>query len=143
MPLWSGYKRGMHSDIAAVPDGVDAARIRLSEAVKRVLARAGNLLHTVIRALPPRIVKWLTEKLGGPARVVKSLIRAIAGEDRGFGFWWLVATAAIGLAIGLLVAALLSPVIGIVAALVVGIWMLARRSRSSESRDTAEADPAS
>ena len=143
MPLRPGYKRGMHSDIAAVPDGVEAARIRLSEAVERVLARAGNFLRSVIRSLPPRIVKWLTEKTGTPARLVKSLFRAIAGEDRGFGFWWLVATAAIGLAIGLLVAALLSPVIGIVAALVVGIWMLARRSRSSESRDTAEADPAS
>ena len=82
------------------------------------------------------IVKWLTEKLGGPARVIKSLVRTIIGEDRGFGFWWLVATAAIGLAIGLLIAALLSPVIGIVAALVVGIWMLARRSRSSQSRKT-------
>ena len=124
----------MHSDIAALPDSVDAARIRLSKAVERVLARAGNLLQSVIRALPPRVIKWLTEKMGGPVRVVKSIFRTIAGENHGFGFWWLVATAAIGLAIGLLVAALLSPVIGIVAALVVGIWMLARRSRSSQSR---------
>lgn len=131
----------MHSDIAAVPDREDHARIRLSEAVERVLARAGNLLRSVIRSLPPRVVKWLTEKLGGPARVIKSLVRTIIGEDRGFGFWWLVATAAIGLAIGLLVAALLSPVIGIIAALIVGIWMLARRSRSAQSRkpDLAEA----
>lgn len=136
MPHRPGYKRGMPPDIATVPGSVDAARIRLSDAVERVLARAGDLLHSVIRALPPRVIKWLTEKMGGPARVVKSVFRAIAGQDRGFGFWWLVATAAIGLAIGLLIAALLSPVIGIVAALVVGIWMLARRSRSSQSRKT-------
>jgi len=142
MPLRPGYKREMHSDIAAVPDREENARIRLSEAVERVLARAGNLLRSVISSLPPRVVRWLTEKLGGPARVVKSLIRTIIGEDRGFGFWWLVATAAIGLAIGLLVAALLSPVIGIVAALVVGVWMLARRSRSAQSRKPAQAEVA-
>jgi NhaP-type Na+/H+ or K+/H+ antiporter len=50
-----------------------------------------------------------------------------------------MATVAIALAIGLLVAALLSPVIGILAALVVGIWMLIRRNRSSQSRKTAQA----
>ena len=142
MPLRPGYKREMHSDIAAAPDRVDAARIRLSKAVERMLARAGNLLQSVIRALPPRVVRWLTEKLGGPARVIKSLVRTIIGEDRGFGFWWLVATAAIGLAIGLLVAALLSPVIGIIAALVVAIGMLVRRSRSAQSRKPALAQVA-
>ena len=64
---------------------------------------------------------------------------ATIGKDRGFGFWWLAATAALALAVGLLVAVLLSPVIGIVAALVVGIWMLVRRNRSSHSRKTAKA----
>jgi len=139
MPFRPGYKREMHPDIAAVPDRKDDARIRLSEAVERVFAQAGNFLRSVIRSLPQRLVKWLIEKFGPPTRLVKSLVKAIIGEDRGFGFWWLVATAAIGLAIGLLVAALLSPVIGIVAALVVGIWMLARRSRSSRSGQAAQA----
>jgi hypothetical protein len=64
---------------------------------------------------------------------------ATIGEDRGFGFWWLMVTVAIALAIGLLVAVLLSPVIGILAALVVGIWILIRRNRSSQSRKTAKA----
>jgi uncharacterized membrane protein len=68
---------------------------------------------------------------------------ATIGKDRGFAFWWLVVTAAIALAIGLLVAALVSPVIGILAALGVGIWMLIRRNRSSQSRKTAQAHLAS
>ena len=52
-------------------------------------------------------------------------------------------TIAIVLTIGLLVAALLSPVIGILAALIVGIWMLVRGGRSSQSRQTAKAGLAS
>ena len=68
---------------------------------------------------------------------------ATIGKDRGFTFWWLVVTAAIALIVGLLVAVLLSPVAGILAALVVGIWMLIRRNRSSRSRKTAQAHLAS
>jgi uncharacterized membrane protein len=75
--------------------------------------------------------------------LVKALFRAVAGEDRGFGFWWLVVTAGLALAVGLLVAVLLSPVIGILAALIVGIWMLVRGGRSSESRQMAKARLAS
>jgi hypothetical protein len=75
--------------------------------------------------------------------LVKALFRAAIGEDRGFAFWWLVVTAGLALAIGLLVAVLLSPVIGILAALIVGIWMLIRGGRSSESRQTAKARLAS
>jgi len=60
-----------------------------------------------------------------PARLIKAVLRSI-GQDRGFGFWWLVAMAAIALIVGLLVGLVLSPVIGLLAALIVGIWMLAR-----------------
>ena len=85
----------------------------------------------------PRAVGWLRGKIGSPVRLIKSVFMATIGKDRGFTFWWLVVTAAIALIIGLVVAALLSPVIGILAALGVGIWMLIRRNRSSLTRKTA------
>jgi apolipoprotein N-acyltransferase len=92
-----------------------------------------------IKSLLTRAVGWVRDKTSSAARRVKSLFLATIGEDRGFGFWWLVVTAAVALAIGLLVAVLLSPIIGILAALIVGIWMLVRRSRSSHSRQASKA----
>lgn len=116
-------------------------RDKLSDAVGRVRAQARASARW-IRSLLSHAVGWLRDKIRSPFRWVKSLVMATIGEDRGFGFWWLVVTIAIALTIGLLVAALLSPVIGIVAALIVGIWMLVKRSRSSQSR-TANANLAS
>jgi hypothetical protein len=126
----------MHPDISAVRDREDTVRIKLSRAVARVLGRAMHVLRSAISLLP-RAAHWLRGQVGPPARLVRSLFLATIAKDRGFGFWWLVAMAAIALAIGLLVTVLLSPVFGIIAALIVGIWMLARRSRSSQSRGTA------
>lgn len=118
---------------------------KLSKVVGRVRARVTAWTRSV-RALPSRAVHWVRAGVGSPGRLAKHLFRfakslfmATIGKDRGFGFWWLAVTVAIALAVGLLVAALLSPVIGIIAALVVGIWMLIRRSRSSQSPKTAEA----
>jgi hypothetical protein len=99
--------------------------------IRQVTAQVKEVARSVIASL--------RAKLGSPVRLVKTVFKAIAGEDRGFTFWWLAVTAAVAVAVGLLVAALLSPVIGILAALVVGIWMLLRRSRSSQSRETAKA----
>lgn len=113
-------------------------RDKLSRAADRVRASARS-----IRSLLSRAVGWLGDKVKSRARLIKTLFLAAIGDDRGFGFWWLVVTAAIALAIGLLVAVLLSPVIGILAALIVGIWMLVRGGRSSESRQTAKARLAS
>jgi hypothetical protein len=132
----------MHSDIAAVPGREDIARIKLSKAVARVLGRAMNVLRSAISLLP-RAAHWLRGQIGPPVRLVKSLFMATIAKDRGFGFWWLVAMAAIALAIGLLVTVLLSPVLGIIAALIVAIWMLARRHRPSRSRKTARPSLAS
>jgi hypothetical protein len=81
-----------------------------------------------------RAAGWLRAQIKPAARMIKSRVAATIGKDRGFGFWWLLTTATIALAIGLVVAVLLSPVIGIVAALAVGIWLLVRRSRSAQSR---------
>ena len=63
---------------------------------------------------------------------------ATLGRDRGFGFWWLVATIALAVAIGLILGIVLSPVLGLLAAIGVGIWMLVRRSGSSDSDDQAD-----
>ena len=86
-------------------------------------------------------LRWLRSKLSSAVAwmraEIKSLFMAAIGENRGFGFWWLVVTVAIALTVGLLVAVLVSPVIGILAALIVGIWMLVRRSRSSQSHKAA------
>ena len=84
-----------------------------------------------------RATGWLRAQIKLAVRLIESRLAAVSGEDRGFGFWWLVVTAAIALAVGLIVAVLLSPVIGIVAALAVGIWMLVRRSRTQPSRTAA------
>ena len=118
-------------------------RTRLSKAAGQVRARARDSARSVIRFLLPRAVDWLRGKISSPVRLIKSVFMTTIGKDRGFTFWWLVVTAAIAVTIGLLVAALLSPVIGILAALAVGIWMLIRRSRSSRSRKTAQAHLAS
>lgn len=113
-------------------------RAKLSKAVGWVRARATASARSV-KSLLSRPVDWLRDEIRSPVRLVKSLFMATIGKDRGFGFWWLVVTVAIALTIGLLVAALLSPVAGILAALIVGIWILIRRNRSSQSRKTAKA----
>ena len=113
-------------------------RARLSRAADRVRTTLRS-----IRAALSRAAGRLSAQIKSGAHSVKTAFLATIGEDRGFGFWWLVVTAAITLAIGLLVAVLLSPVIGLLAALIVGIWMLVRGGRSSQSRQTAKARLAS
>lgn len=127
-PRWSKPLRWLRDGLSSAVGGV-RARVRAS-------ARS-------IRSLLSRAVGRLRDEIESRARLIKSLFLATVGEDRGFGFWWLMITIAIVLTIGLLVAALLSPVIGILAALIVGIWMLVRGGRSSQSRQTAKAGLAS
>ena len=83
-------------------------------------------------------LRWLGRKLSGLVRrvaehlpaPVRWLARLLApGRERGFGFWWLVATLGVAVALGLVVALLLTPVAGLIALLVVAIWALVRRRR--------------
>jgi Flp pilus assembly protein TadB len=83
-------------------------------------------------------LRWLGRKLSGLVRglarrlpaPVRWLGRLFApGRERGFGFWWLVATLGVAIAVGLVVALLLTPVAGLIALLVVAIWALVRRRR--------------
>jgi hypothetical protein len=113
-------------------------RGKLSSAVGWVRTQISSSAR-LIRSLLPRAVGWTRAQIKSPARLIKSLFMTTIGKDRGFGFWWLVVTVAISLSIGLLVAALLSPVIGILVALIVGIWMLVSRSRSTQSPKTVSA----
>jgi hypothetical protein len=122
-------------------DLTEAPPIKQSRAVRQVLSPRRGPLRSA-RSLLTRAIAWLRRRIGRPVRLAKSLFMATIGKDRGFGFWWLVMMAAIAFAIGLLVTILLSPVIGIIAALIVGIWMLVRRSRSSQSRKPALAQVA-
>lgn len=113
-------------------------RGKLSGAVGWVRAQIRSSAR-LIRSLVPRAVGWVRAQLRSPVRLIKSLVMATIGKDRGFGFWWLMVTVAIALTVGLLVAVLLSPVIGILAALIVGIWMLVRHGRSPRSRKAVSA----
>jgi len=78
----------------------------------------------------------------GTWTLARGALRLLAGvvlrrrppdSRRGFGFWWLVGTVAIAGTVGLIVAVVLSPVAGIVAFLVVGVWALISRARSSHA----------
>jgi membrane protein implicated in regulation of membrane protease activity len=79
-------------------------------------------------------LRWLARKLSGLARSVARLL--VPGRERGFGFWWLVATLAVAVALGMVVALLLSPVAGLIALLAVAIWALVRRRRKRDDRDS-------
>jgi hypothetical protein len=111
-------------------------------------------------------VRWLARKLSGLVRwvakpiarllMLRSVARRLArplrwlgrllapGKKRGFGFWWLLATLAVAVALGLVVALLLSPVAGLIALLVVAIWALVRRRRKRDDPEsrTPAAGPA-
>jgi Flp pilus assembly protein TadB len=73
------------------------------------------------------MLRWLAKRLPRPLRWLGGLFAP--DRERGFGFWWLVATLVVAVALGLVVALLLTPVAGLVALLVVAIWALVRRHR--------------
>jgi apolipoprotein N-acyltransferase len=73
------------------------------------------------------MARWVARHLPERLRWLGRLF-APAGEQ-GFGFWWLVATLGIAVALGMVVALLLTPVAGLIALLIVAIWALVRRHR--------------
>jgi hypothetical protein len=71
--------------------------------------------------------RWVRRRLKfSPSAILDMLRRASKG--RGFGFWWLAVTLLLAVVVGLLVAALLTPVTGILAGLAVAVWFLIRKS---------------
>jgi lysylphosphatidylglycerol synthetase-like protein (DUF2156 family) len=118
--------------------------------VPRTSERPGSSLLASLRRLGrklPGLVRWVAKQLRAPLRqAARSLTQSwvakhvpaplrwlgrlfAPGRERGFGFWWLVATLGVALALGLVVAILLTPVTGLIALLVVAIWALVRRRR--------------
>ena len=93
-----------------------------------------------LRKTASALVRPIRALVRSPFRLAKTVFMATIGRDRGFGFWWLVATLAVAVAIGLVLAVVLSPVLGLLAAIGVGIWMLVRRSRSSDSDEAGESE---
>jgi hypothetical protein len=77
------------------------------------------------------MLRPLTRRLARPLRWLGRLLAP--GREHGFGFWWMVATLAVAVALGMVVALLLSPVAGLIAVLVVAIWALVRRRRKRRS----------
>ena len=77
--------------------------------------------------------RWLRRRLRfAPSSIRDALRRWTHG--RGFGFWWLVVTLLLAGVVGLLVAALLTPVMGILAGLAVAVWFLIRKG-AGDARD--------
>jgi hypothetical protein len=122
--------------------------------------RRGSVLSAPLRWLGRRLsglVCWVATRLRAPSRLVARLLllgrvaKLLSAPVRwlgrlfdpdaehGFGFWWLVATIGVAIALGLVVALLLSPVAGLIALLVVAIWALVRRRRRKRMTGTAHA----
>ena len=124
VPARSGDRHRLPKPLRWLRNGLSSAADRLRT---RAMAVARRIRTSLSRAL-----NSLIATIRSPARFIKS-VWSMVSKDRGFGFWWLVATIAIAVTIGLLVALVLSPVVGILAALIVGIWILVRRARSARS----------
>jgi hypothetical protein len=103
------------------------------------LRPVGNIASAILRPIR-ELIRPIRALIRSPFRLAKTVFMATIGRDRGFGFWWLVVTLALAVAIGLIVGVVLSPVLGLLAAIGVGIWMLVRRSGSSDSDEPDDAD---
>ena len=96
---------------------------RLQRKLKRALAtpQASRILTALLARRLPGPLRVLVEGLGDP-------------DQRGFLFWWLVATLIVTFAIALLLGIVLAPVTGIVALVGVGVWMLIQKRRQSAAQ---------
>ena len=112
---------------------------KLSNLVRWVAKRLRAPLQQVARLL---MLRWVAKHVPAPLRWLGRLFAP--GRERGFGFWWLVATLGVAVALGLVVAFLLTPVAGLIALLVVAIWALVRlrRRKRHEREDRTSRTPA-
>jgi hypothetical protein len=77
--------------------------------------------------------RWLRRRLTFAPSSILDLFRRWT-KGRGFGYWWLVVTVLLAGVVGLIVAALLTPVMGILACLAVALGFLIRKG-AGDSRD--------
>jgi hypothetical protein len=110
---------------------------KLSGLVRWVVKRLAPPLRPIARLL---MLRWLAEHLPAPLRWLGRLVAS--GGEHGFGFWWLMATLAVAVALGLVVAFLLAPVAALIGLLVAAIWLLLRRRRRKRDDRTPPAPPA-
>ena len=81
--------------------------------------------------------RWLRRRLRfGLSSILDTFRRWSKG--RGFGFWWLVVTLLLAGVVGVLVAALLTPVMGILAGLAVVVWLLIRKMTGNSHSESGE-----
>ncbi|MCW3065361.1 MAG: hypothetical protein JWN32_2533 [Solirubrobacterales bacterium] len=105
---------------------------KLSGLVRWVAKRLRAPLRPIVRWL---MLRWVAKHLPAPLRWVGDLFAP--DRERGFGFWWLVATLGVAVALGMVVALLLTPVAGLIALVVVAICALVRRRRRKrDDRDS-------
>ena len=86
-----------------------------------------------LRQMFARGSRWLRRRLRFAPSSIRDAFRGWT-HGRGFGFWWLVVTLLLAGVVGLLVAALLTPVMGILACLAVAVWFLIRKG-AGDARD--------
>ena len=86
-----------------------------------------------LREMFTRSSRWLRRRLRFSPSSILDLFRRWT-NGRGFGYWWLVVTVLLAGVVGLLVAALLTPVMGILACLAVAVSFLIRKA-AGDSRD--------
>ena len=86
-----------------------------------------------LREMFARGSRWLRRRLRFAPSWIRDALRGLT-SGRGFGFWWLVVTLLLALVVGLLVAALLTPVMGLLACLAVAVWFLIRKG-AGNARD--------
>ena len=85
-----------------------------------------------LREMVASASRWVRRRLRfAPSSILDLFRRWISG--RGFGSWWLVVTVLLAGVVGLLVAALLTPVMGILACLGVAVWFLIRNGAGNSS----------
>ena len=91
-----------------------------------------------LREMFARGSRWLRRRLRFAPSSIRDAFRGLT-TGRGFGFWWLVVTLLLAGVVGLLVAALLTPVMGLLACLAVAVWFLIRKGAGNarDERDSA------
>ena len=116
-------------------------RAASGNAVPARLERLRDALGAPLRWLRKMLAngsRWLRRRLKFAPSAILDMLRQ-SSNGRGFGFWWLVVTLLLAGVVGLLVAALLTPVTGILACLAVAVWFLIRKMTGNSRNETGSA----
>lgn len=133
-------RNGRSSAASGKPAGANRKKVRDALGApfrwaRRMFAKASRWLRRRLKFAPSALLDMFKRLTRGRALdMLKRLSR-----ERGFGFWWLVVTLALAAIVGLLVAALLTPVTGILACLGVGVWFLFRKVGDKSRNETGSA----